>query len=154
MLKHKFTSQPLLQMPDTTKQFVIESDASLYATAAVICQQGINGDWLPIVYLSQTLNPAKRNYKIYNRELLAIIRAFKTWKHYIEGSPHSVRIWTDYKNLTYFQSLQDLNARQAYWQSFPSQFKHILEHQPRSQLIQANAMSRIYSLKDIDDNSE
>jgi hypothetical protein len=51
MLKHKFTSQLLLQMPDTTKEFLIESDALLYAIAAVLCQQDINGDWLSVAYL-------------------------------------------------------------------------------------------------------
>lgn len=73
VFKRKFTSVPLLQMPDATKPFIIEADASLLATAAILRQQDINEDWLPVAYLSQTFNPAERNYEIYDRELLAII---------------------------------------------------------------------------------
>ena len=66
-----------MRMPDTTQPFIIESDASLTTTAAVLRQQDINGDWHPVAYLFQSLLPAKRNYKIYDRELLAIVRALE-----------------------------------------------------------------------------
>ena len=76
-LKQRFTMAPVMRMPDTTQLFVIESDASLITTAAVLRQQDINGDWHPVVYLSQSLLPAERNYEIYDRELLAIVRALE-----------------------------------------------------------------------------
>ena len=100
-------------MPDTSKPFLIESDASLFATAAVLRQQDVNGNWLPVAYLSQFFNPAEHNYEIYDRELLTIIRALEAWRHYLEGSPYPVRILTDHKNLTYFWSPKRLNRRQA-----------------------------------------
>jgi len=53
--------------------------------------------------------PAEHNYVIYDKELLAIIEALKLWHHYLEGSPHPVKIWSDHKNLEYFHSAQSLN---------------------------------------------
>jgi len=62
-------------MPDTTLPFTIETDASKYASGAVLLQQDTNGDIHPCGYLSKSFNKTERNYKIYNRELLAIIHA-------------------------------------------------------------------------------
>ena len=56
---------------------------------------------------------AECNYIIYDKELLAIIKALKLWCHYLEGSPHPVEIWSDHKNLKYFWTAQSLNCHQA-----------------------------------------
>src|SRR6266496_5152894 len=74
VLKTAFCSKPVLLMPDFTKPFKIESDASLYATGAILLQQDTNGDWHPVAYCSQSMNPTERNYQVYDRELMAIIR--------------------------------------------------------------------------------
>jgi len=34
----------------------------------------INGKWRPIVYLLKSLNKIEKNYKIHNKEMLAVIR--------------------------------------------------------------------------------
>ena len=66
-------------MPDHTRPFQIETDASKYATGAVPTQLDSNGDRHPISFISKTLSLTERNYEIYDRELLAIIRALKEW---------------------------------------------------------------------------
>ena len=66
-------------MPDQTKPFQIETDTSKYATGVVLTQLDSNGDCHPISFISKKLSPAKRNYEIYNRELLAIIHALEEW---------------------------------------------------------------------------
>ena len=60
-------------MPDHTKPFQIETDASKYATGAVLTQLDSNGDRHPISFILKTLSLAERNYEIYDREVLAII---------------------------------------------------------------------------------
>jgi RNase H-like domain found in reverse transcriptase len=60
-------------MPDQLKPFQIESDASKVATGAVLTQLDSNGNRHPVVFLSKTFSETKREYKIYNRELLGII---------------------------------------------------------------------------------
>ena len=62
-------------MPDSSKPFVLETDTSLFASKAVLWQQDNNGNWHPCTYLSKTFNDTECNYHIWDRELLAIIRA-------------------------------------------------------------------------------
>ena len=129
-------------MPDTTRPFQIEADASKYASGAVLTQTDSNGARHPIAYLSKTFNPTERNYEIYDRELLAIMRALKEWRHYVQGSPHPVVILSDHKNLTYFRSTQKLNRQQARWALTLSEYDIELKHTPGSQMIQSDNLSR------------
>ena len=89
-------------MPDQTKPFQIETDKSKYATGAVLTQLDSNGTRHPISFISKTFSPAEQNYEIYDRELLAIIRALEEWQHYIQGSPHTTIVLSDHMNLTYY----------------------------------------------------
>ena len=66
-------------MPDHTKPFQIECDASKYTTGVVLTQLDSNGDRHPCAFISKTFSPTERNYKIYDRELMAIIRALEEW---------------------------------------------------------------------------
>jgi len=112
-LKEKFLKKPILIIPDPSKRFFVESDASKWATGAILRQLDNNGDLKPCGYISHSLTATERNYDIYDRELLGIIRALQTWRHFLEGSEHEVIILSDHKNLTYFQKVQKLNRRQA-----------------------------------------
>ena len=78
-LKEKFTTYPVLRMPDQMKPFQIEADASKYALGAVLTQQDEKGGRHPVAFLSKMFDQAQRNYQIYDRELLAIIRVLEEW---------------------------------------------------------------------------
>jgi hypothetical protein len=67
---------------------------------------------------------------IHNKEMLAIVRALEEWRHFLEGMQHPIEIWTDHKNLEYFQKSQKLNWQQARWSLYLSQFDFTLFHQP------------------------
>ena len=56
---------------------VIEANLSDYAFGGILSQYNKDGVLHPIVYFLKRLNPAKYNYEIYNKELLAIIKYFK-----------------------------------------------------------------------------
>uniref|UniRef100_A0A0W0GDN4 Reverse transcriptase domain-containing protein n=1 Tax=Moniliophthora roreri TaxID=221103 RepID=A0A0W0GDN4_MONRR len=109
VLKAKFLQRPILQMPDDDKPFIIEADASKWATGAVLKQQGSDGELHPCGYISHAFTPTERNYEIYDRELLAITNALKAWEHYLLGGAHPVTVLSDHKNLTYFRTAQKLN---------------------------------------------
>uniref|UniRef100_A0A0W0FJH8 Reverse transcriptase-rnase h-integrase n=1 Tax=Moniliophthora roreri TaxID=221103 RepID=A0A0W0FJH8_MONRR len=113
VLKAKFLQRPILQMPDNEKPFVIEADASKWATGAVLKQLGSDGELHPCGYISHAFTATERNYEIYDRELLAITNALKAWEHYLLGGAHPVTVLSDHKNLTYFRTAQKLNRRQA-----------------------------------------
>jgi len=73
-LKEKITSQLVLSLPKREGKFRVETDASGHAIGGVLSQEQ-DGKWKPIVFLSRTMQPAKRNYEIYDKELLAIVEA-------------------------------------------------------------------------------
>ncbi|CAI7894955.1 unnamed protein product [Closterium sp. NIES-53] len=83
-LKTALTSAPVLILPDPEKDYVIEADASDQAVGAVLMQDQGKG-LQPIAYLSKKLHGAEINYPIHDKEALAIITAFKTWRCYLEG---------------------------------------------------------------------
>ena len=96
-------------MPDQSQPFQIETDASKYATGAVLTQLDSNGGRHPVSFISKTFSSAERNYEIYDQELLVIIRALEEWRHYIQGSPHTTVILSDHKNLTNYHEAMKLN---------------------------------------------
>jgi hypothetical protein len=141
-MKKRFTEEPVLLMPDQSKPFQIESDASKVATGAVLTQLDSNGDRHPVAFLSKTFSEIERKYEIYNRELLGIIRALKEWRHYIQGSGHTTIVYSDHKNLTYFQTAQKLNDWHARWSLYLSVFDLKLIHLPETKMVQSDALSR------------
>ena len=141
-LKQRFMEEPVLIMPDQTKPFQIECDASKYASGAVLTQLDGNGERHPCAFISRTFSPTERNYEIYDRELLSVICVLQEWHHYIQGSPHTTTLYSDHKNLTFFRSAQKLNRRQARWSLFLSEYDIKLEHLPGNKMVQSDTLSR------------
>ena len=52
----------------------IETDVSEHTIEGVLSQKQ-KGKWKHIAFLSRTMQPAKRNYKVYDNELLIIVKA-------------------------------------------------------------------------------
>uniref|UniRef100_A0A0W0FAK4 Reverse transcriptase domain-containing protein n=1 Tax=Moniliophthora roreri TaxID=221103 RepID=A0A0W0FAK4_MONRR len=113
MLKRRFQQEPVLRLPDPKRPFIIETDASKWASGRVLRQEGPDGELHPCGYISHAFDATERNYEIYDRELFAIIRALEAWRHYLMEGPHPVTVLCDHKNLTYFCTAQKLNRRQA-----------------------------------------
>ena len=66
LLKEKFSTAPVLRMPDISKPFTLETDASKWAVGACLMQKDENGQLHPCGYLSHALTPTERNWQIYN----------------------------------------------------------------------------------------
>ena len=58
--------------------------------------------------------PAELNYPIYDKELLAVVEAFKQWRVYLEGTATPVQVYTDHKNLEYFSTARSPNTMELY----------------------------------------
>jgi hypothetical protein len=52
----------------------------------VLSQKESDNKYHPVAYLSKSLTEPERNYDIYDKELLAIIKALDAWRHYLEGA--------------------------------------------------------------------
>lgn len=48
-------------------------------------------------------------YETYNRELLVIVEAFQTWRHYLKGYKYKVFVLTNYNNLQKFIDIKSLS---------------------------------------------
>jgi len=108
-LKEAFLKCPVLHYPNMDLPFFVMTDASLVASGAVLMQKDGNGDLHPCAYYLKPFAPAERNYNIYDRKLLMVIRALKEWCQYLTGTKHPVTIIMDYRNLTYFKSPQNIS---------------------------------------------
>jgi len=101
--------QPILMMVDTMKELCIKSDASDFATGAVLSMKCDDDKWHPCAYLSKGLNDVERNYDTHNKEMLGIMRALESWRHYLEGAKVQFEIWNHHRNLQYFMEAKKLN---------------------------------------------
>ena len=112
-MKGQFTKELVLAVPNLDKKMRMEVDMSDYATSGVLSMKCEDGLWRPVAFLSKSLNETERNYEIYDKEMLAIIKGLENWRHLLEGTYLKFEIWTDHKNLEYFMKVQKLNRRQA-----------------------------------------
>jgi len=142
MLKQSFTTAPILQMPDFSRPFIVEVDASDFATGGILSQRDDEGILHPVAFRSQSLSPAERNYEIFDKELLAIIQALEEWRCYLEGAEHEFTILTDHKNLEYFHTNRNLSRRQARWSQYLTCFKFKLIHRTGKASEKPDALSR------------
>jgi len=77
-LKTVVTTAPVLVSPQDSEPFWVEADSSNFATGAVLSQQSMtDGKWHPVVFYSKSLSSMERNYKIHDKEMLAIIHALE-----------------------------------------------------------------------------
>ena len=68
----------MLAVSNLDKKMRIEVDVSDYAIGGVLLMEGKDGVWKLVVFLSKSLNKMERNYEIYDKKMLAIIRGLET----------------------------------------------------------------------------
>jgi len=120
----------------------VEADTSDYTMGGVLSVKGEDGKWRLVAFIFKSLNDTERNYEIYNKEMLAVIRYLEAWRHFLEGARTKFEIWMDHKNLEYFMMNQKLNRQQARWALFLSRFNFVLKHVPGSRIGKADGLSR------------
>jgi hypothetical protein len=142
-----FTTAPVLGLPDPTLPFRVITDANDFALGAVLEQPDALNRWHPVAFYYKSMLPAELNYDIHDKELLAIVCALETFRHYLEGHPQAFEVWTDHNNLAYFRTKQKISRHQAHWSLFLSQFNFAIIHKPGA-FNKADALSRRPDLKE------
>jgi len=93
VLKKAFTMAPVLRIPNDKDLFKLSTDASNFAIYAVLLQKDMQTNlWHLMAFFSKSLDVHERNYKIYNKELLAVIWGLEEYRHHLEGHPHKIEI--------------------------------------------------------------
>ena len=78
------------------------------------------------------MTDVETRYETHDTELLAIVLAFRTWRHYLAYSQHPVVVKTDHNNLKYFMTKRKLNSRQMRWAEELAAFDFVLEYRTGS----------------------
>ena len=113
-LRQVFTKAPIFQHFDLEWYIRVETDAFGHAIGGELSQLTNDlGQWHPVAYFLRKMVPAKTRYKTYDGKLLAIVKAFKTWRHYLKGCKYKVLILTNHNNLWRFMDTKSLNSCQV-----------------------------------------
>ena len=142
-LKDALVSPPVLAMPDFSKPFTVECDASDVALGGILTQEG-----RPVAYESRVLTSAERNYDTRDRECLAVVHCYQTWRCYLEGADSTCI--TDHHPLTHLSTQPKLNRRQVRWLEFLASFRPHITYRP-GKANPADPLSRLCAVTTIHD---
>ena len=134
-LKSAMTSAPVLALPDFSKAFVIECDASGVGIGAVLMQGG-----RPIAFMSKALSERSQQLSTYEREMLAILHAVTKWRPYLIGRRFTIR--TDQRSLPYFMSQRIHTPAQQRWVTKLLGYDYELQYKKGAENRVADALSR------------
>jgi hypothetical protein len=139
-IKERLCGAPLLVLPDFSKSFEIECDASGIGIGAVLMQKK-----RPIAYFCEKLHGGSFELPdIYVKELYALVRALETWQYYLW--PKEFVIHTNHDSLKLLKGQGKLNRTHAKWVEFIETFLYIIKPKQGKENIAADALSKRYAL--------
>jgi hypothetical protein len=147
-LKTLMCARPILRQPDYTKPFFLAMDASAYSVGAVLSQEGETNPRThkimrhPIAYYSATFTPTERNYDIFERELLAVMKALHHWRPHLAATETPVTVLTDHTNLNHWKMPKKVNRRVAQWFGELQEYNLVIQHVPGKLHTAADMLSR------------
>ncbi|KAK5785564.1 hypothetical protein PVK06_040160 [Gossypium arboreum] len=133
-LKTYLTEAPILVQPESGKEFVIYSDASLLGLGCVLMQEG-----RVVAYASRQLKPHEKNYPTHDLELAAIVFALKIWRHYLFSE--KCHVFSDHKSLKYLMTQRDLNLQQRRWLELLKDYELVIDYHPGKANVVADSLS-------------
>src|SRR4051812_29818803 len=92
-----------------------------------------------VAYASRQLRPHEENYPTHDRELVAVVHALKTWRHYLLGN--HCQIFSDHQSLIYIFTQPDLNLRQRRWIELIKDYDVGISYTPGKANVMADALS-------------
>jgi hypothetical protein len=136
LLKQALSTAPVLSMPDFSKTFIIETDASDGGMGAVLMQEGH-----PISFLSKAFCPRNQALSTYETECLALIMAVDKWRSYLHGKEFILR--TDHRSLLHLvdQTVSSRMQHKALLKLMDLQYK--IQYKKGAANAAADALSRI-----------
>ena len=139
-LRKAMVRAPVLGLPNATDPFIMDTDASDRSVGGRI-DSDTGGEERAIVYGSLTLTPEQQKYCTTRKELLAIFRFSRQFRHYLLGRHFTVR--TDHNSLTWLMNFKEPQGQLARWLEELSQFDMEIQHRPGKKHTNADALSRI-----------
>ncbi len=130
LLKRTVIEASILAHFDLKKQIYIKSDSFDFVSAEVLFQLRENDELHLVTFFSKNLVSIECNYKIYDKELLTIVRCFEQWRFELLFTEFdvSIKMLIDHKNLEYFMFIKQLNRRQNRWIQFLTNFHFVITY--------------------------
>lgn len=136
LLQQALTTTPVLILPDFSKEFYLECDASGGGIGAVLMQCA-----RPIAFYSKPLSGKNLNLSVYDKEMLAIVCAVNKWRPYLLG--RHFKIYTDHRSLKYFLEQRLSSIEQQKWVSKLLGYDYEIIYRSGSSNKAADALSRL-----------
>jgi hypothetical protein len=128
-----------MRLPDFNKPFIVCTDASDYATGAVLAQEHEGFEHL-VHFMSRSLNRAQKHKHSYYKELMAVVRALKHFHHYLAYQPFVVA--TDCRAVAYWNTSKTLPDKMARVLDVLTQYPAVYVHCPGVDMVVPDALSR------------
>jgi hypothetical protein len=138
-MKDRLCTTPVLAYPNFDLPFILTTDASKVAVAAILSQVQ-DGEEKPLEYGSRQLNKAEQAYSASEAEMLALVWASRYFRCYLYGKQFLVR--TDHSALAYLRTFSVTNSRLMRWSLRLSELDFIVEYRAGSKIGHADALSR------------
>ncbi|KAD7478366.1 hypothetical protein E3N88_01502 [Mikania micrantha] len=138
-LKTALTTPPVLALPDFSKEFIIETDASANGLGAVLMQNNH-----PLAFISKALSIRQQALSVYEKELLAILLAVKQWHRYLIVKHFTIR--TDQQSLKHLLDQKIITPLQQIWLSKLVGYDYDIVYKKGSENSVADALSRVQGL--------
>ena len=103
---------PILRYPDTTKPYIVYTDASNDACGAQLSQIHDGTEFL-VAFLSHTFTGTQRRWSTPKQEACGIYFTVKKWNYYLQGADIMVR--NDHKPLAWFLNGKNENTKINRW---------------------------------------
>jgi len=113
MMVTAFTTAPVLRHFDHDRVVIIETDASDHVSAGLISQYDADGVLHPVAYFPKKHSLAEWNDDLYDKELMAMIKALEERRPERDGAAYPLKLITDHINLEYFMTKKLSYRRQA-----------------------------------------
>lgn len=139
-LKEALTNPPMLGYPNPDEEFLLDTDASDTNIAAVLYQVK-EKETRVISYGSLMLSAEQRNYCTTRKELLAVVRFTRQYRHYLLGKPFTIR--TDNASLLWIMKFRNLTGQLARWVEELSQYDFKIMHRAGRLHTNADSLSRV-----------
>ena len=151
-LKGWLVSSPILAYPKNEGLFILDTDASLYGSGAVLSQVQENGEEKIIAYGSKSLSKTEKNYCTTMRELMACVVFVKQFHHYLWGKWFLLR--TDHASLKWLVNFREPEGMLARWLSVLSNYDFEVQHRRGALHSNADGLSSIPSRRCKHDDCE
>ena len=138
-VKRILSSGPILKLPDLSKVFILQTDASNLGMGACLMQEH-DGKRHPVMYASKKFLPRERNYSVGEREALAIVWAVSKFHQYLYGT-HFI-LESDHRPLEYFNTTHSSSPRLMRWSLALQPYRYTVKYIRGAENVLADYLSR------------